>query len=92
MISEKLIDRLKYKTAQQLSEKVRVGRRHALSSISRCCVVLTDDGRDTREVIFDEPSTIGQLAARVGPDEWVVSIKMRRVPRRARAAMVLAAE
>lgn len=92
MITEKLIDRLNHQAAVNLADKVRKGRRHALSSISRCCVVLTDDGRDTREVIFDQPPTIGELEARVGPDAWVVSIKMRRVSRRARQIQVIAAE
>jgi len=92
MITEKLNDRLQHQAAQRMAEKVRAGRRHALSSISKCCVVTTDDGRDTRDVIFDQPPTIGELVARVGPDAWVVSVKMRRVPHRARDAIVLAAE
>lgn len=92
MITDQLVDRLHVHAAQQLAEKVRRGRRHALSSISRCCVVLTDDGRNTREVVFDQPPTIGQLEARVGPDAWVVSVKMRRVPRRVRQRQAVAAE
>lgn len=92
MISNQLIDRLSHQAALNLADRVRAGRRQALSSISRCCVVLTDDGRDTREVIFDQPPTIGQLEARVGPDAWVVSVKMRRVPRRARQRRAIAAE
>ncbi|PIE13508.1 MAG: hypothetical protein CSA68_11670 [Rhodobacterales bacterium] len=81
MITDQLINRLHLQAADRLSEKVREGRRHALSSISSCCVVVTDDGRDTREVVFDQPPTIGQLEARVGSDAWVVSVRMRRVPR-----------
>lgn len=92
MITDQLINRLHVQAAQQLAEKVRMGRRRALSSISRCCVVLTDDGRNTREVVFDQPPTIGQLESRVGPDAWVVSVKMRRVPRRARQRRAIAAE
>lgn len=92
MITDKLIDRLNVQAAHHLVTKVRKGRRHALSSISLCCVVLTDDGRNTREEIFDQPPTIGQLEARVGPDAWVVSIKMRRMPRRARQRRAIAAE
>jgi hypothetical protein len=75
-----------------MTERVRDGRRRALLSISRCCVVVTDDGRETRELIFDHPPTIGQLADRIGPDAWVVSVAVRRVPRSARAAGALAAE
>lgn len=92
MITDQLIDRLNHQVAVNLADKVRKGRRRALSSISRCCIVLTDDGRDTREVIFNQPPTIGQLEARVGPDAWIVSVKMRRVPRRARQRQAVAAE
>lgn len=91
MITEKLIDRLNHQATLNLADRIRAGRRHALSSISRCCVVLTDDGRDRREEIFDQPPTIGELESRVGPDAWVVSIKMRRVPRRARQRRAIAA-
>lgn len=63
-----------------------------MSSISRCCVVLADDGRDNREVVLDQPPTIGQLEARVGPDARVVSVKMWCVPRRARQRRAIAAE
>lgn len=75
-----------------MAEKVREGRRRALLAISKCCVVVTDDGRETRELIFDKPPTIGQLAERVGPDIWVVSVSMRRVPRRERLTLMMAAE
>lgn len=92
MITEHLITRLDQQAAQRMAEKVREGRRCALSSISRCAVVVTDDGRETRELIFDKPPTIGQLAERTGPDIWVVSVSMRRVPRRERLALMLAAE
>ena len=92
MITEKLVDRLYAQASQSMSEKAREGRRKALVTISRCCVVVTDDGTQTRELIFDQPPTIGQLADRVGPDTWVVSVSMRRVPRRARATQAVAAE
>lgn len=92
MITEHLITRLDQQAAQRMAEKVREGRTRALSSISRCAVVVTDDGRETRELIFDKPPTIGQLAERAGPDIWVVSVSMRRVPRRQRLALMLAAE
>ncbi len=85
MITEKLIDRLNSHAAQRLVSAVRKGRRNALSSISRCCVVTTDDGREMREVIFDQPPTIGQLTERVGPDAWVVSVAMKRRARQRRA-------
>ena len=92
MTSTILIDRLSAEAMQRMAQKVRDGRRRALSSISRCCVVVTDDGRDTREVIFDQPPKIGQLEACVGSDAWVVSVKMRRVPQRARQRLGIAAE
>ncbi|MBV1897713.1 MAG: hypothetical protein KUG70_14725 [Rhodobacteraceae bacterium] len=89
MITEKLIDRLNSHAAQQLVARVRKRRRNALAVISRCCVVTTDDGLETREVIFDQPPTIGQLTERVGSDAWVVSVAMKRTARQRRA---LAAE
>ena len=92
MITEKLVDRLNAQAARGMAEQVREGRRRALLSISRCCVVVTDDGRETRELIFDHPPTIGQLADRIGPDAWVVSVAMRRVPQRARQSLGIAAE
>lgn len=92
MTSTFLIDRLNAEAMQRMAQKVRDRRRRALSSISRCCVVVTDDGRETRDLIFDHPPTIGQLADRIGPDAWVVSVKMRRVPQRARQRFAVAAE
>ncbi len=92
MITETLIDRLNVQAAQRLVTNVRKGRRRALSSIPKCCIVTTDDGRETREAIFDQPPTIGQLGACVGPDAWVVAVKMRRLPRRARQRQAIAAE
>ncbi|MDC9701362.1 MAG: hypothetical protein PSN37_03935 [Alphaproteobacteria bacterium] len=68
------------------------GRRRALAIIARYCVVTTDDGRETREVIFDQPPTVGQLVKRVGPDAWVVSVAMKRRPRKARQRLAIAAE
>ncbi|WP_146010256.1 hypothetical protein [Acidimangrovimonas sediminis] len=92
MISEKLTDRLNADAMRRMAGKVRQGRRRALLTISRCCVVVTDDGRETRELIFDEPPTIGQLTERVGQDVWVLSVQMRRVPRTARLRRAVAAE
>lgn len=92
MITENLITRLNVQAAQRLVTNVRRGRRRALSSISRCCIVTTDDGRDMREVIFDQPPTVGQLVKRVGPDAWVVAVKMRRRPRAKRPVQAIAAE
>lgn len=92
MIYENLIDRLNAQAAQRLVANVRKGRRRALAIISRYCIVTTDDGHNTRVVIFDQPPTVGQLVKRVGPDAWVVSIKMRRVPSRACRRHAIAAE
>lgn len=90
MITDNLIERLNAEAAKRLAEKVREGRRRALSSISRCCVVVTDDGTQTRELTFDQPPTIGELVDRAGPDTWVVSVTMRLVPRKARQRQVAA--
>lgn len=81
-VSNHLINRLNTEAAQRLVARVRKGRRKALAAISQYCVVTTDDGRQTREVIFDQPPTIGQLVDRVGQDAWVVSVRMRRGGRR----------
>lgn len=92
MTTEKLADRLNADAVRRMAEMVRLGRRRALLSVSRCSVVVTDDGRETRELMFDEPPTIGQLTERAGPDVWVVSVAMRRVPRTARQRRAIAAE
>ena len=92
MISNQLLDRLSHQAALILVDKVRKGRRHATLLISRYRVGLTDDRRGTHEVIFDQLPTIGLLEARVGPDAWVVSVKMRPVPRGARQRRAVAAE
>ena len=92
MTSETLINRLHLQAAERLKEKVREGRRRALSSISRCCVVVTDDGMTTQELIFDQPPTLRELAEHVEPDQWVVAVQMRRRARTARQRRVLAAE
>lgn len=92
MISEKLVDRLHARAAQSLARKAQEGRKRALLTISRCVVVTTDDGAATAQHVFDRPPTIGELAHRVGPDAWVVSIAMRRIPRRERVALMQAAE
>lgn len=78
MIHEKLIDRLNSHATRRGVVNVRRGRRDALAIISRYCVVTTDNGRETREVEFAQPPTVGQLIKRVGPDAWVVSVKMQR--------------
>lgn len=92
MITNNLIDRLNAQATHHLVTNVHKGRRRALAIISRYCVVTTDGGRETREVVFAQPPTVGQLVARVGPDAWVVAVKMRRRPRKARQRQALAAE
>lgn len=63
--------------------------RDAVNAISRTVVTITHDGVATREKIFDQPPTIGRLAECVGPDVWVVSVAMKRRPRRARQTLTL---
>lgn len=92
MIYENLLEGLNAQAAQLLIASARKGRRNAISAISRYCVVTTDDGHTTKELLFDQPPTVGQLVKRVGPDAWVVSIKMRRRPRKARQRLAVAAE
>ncbi|MCB2124763.1 MAG: hypothetical protein H6897_08820 [Rhodobacteraceae bacterium] len=91
-VNEELVDRLSTEVGRRLSDKARAGRRRALARISRCCVTVTDDGRTTREVWFDQTPTLGQLVARLGPECYVVSIAMKRRPLRERIRLALAAE
>lgn len=91
-MNEDLIDRLSSEAGRRLADKARAGRRRALARISRCCVTVTRDGKTTREVLFDETPTLGELVARVGPDCYVVNIAMKRRPLRERIRLAIAAE
>lgn len=92
MIAEELIDRLVSETSDRLGETGRIGRRRALSVIQECRVLLTEDGKDTWEEVFDRPPTLGQLMMRVGANAFVVAVNMQRRPGRVRANLRLAAE
>jgi hypothetical protein len=78
MVSEPLLLRLHERVARETSQKVREGRKRALAALHRHYVIVTDDGRQTKEVWFEQPPTIQELSDRVGPDRWVVSVGMRR--------------
>ena len=76
-ICEDLIDRLSEETDERLADRGRVGRRKALAAIAEFRVLLTEDGRDTWEEVFDRPPTLKQLLARVGPKAFFVSVGLR---------------
>lgn len=78
MTTEPLLLRLHERVARETAKKVRDGRRRALAVLLRHYVVVTDDGVATREEWFDQPPTMRELLARIGPDRWVVSVGMRR--------------
>lgn len=59
MNTKNLIARHHHRAAQPLSEKVRNRRGRALSPITKYRFVTPGDGRETREVIFDQPATVG---------------------------------
>ena len=91
-ISENLINRLNSETGQRLLDVARAGRKRALSLITKCCVVVTDDGYQTREVVFASTPTLRQLMDRVGGEVFVVSVQMRRITHRERVTFQVAAE
>ena len=91
-VNDELVDRLSCEANRRLSDTARANRRRTLSKLSCCCVTVTNDGVTTEDVIFDETPTIGQIADRVGPDFYVVSVGMKRRPMRDRFRMALAAE
>lgn len=87
-----LIDRLSTETGRRLGDLARRRRKQALTRLSRHFVVITDDGITTRETMFEQPPTLGQLIDRVGPDVFVVAVRMQRKSLRARFRQALAAE
>lgn len=108
MIAEDLIERLATETRERLASDSRArqrsesrqhleatgraGRRRALSVIQECRVLLTEDGENTWEEVFDRPPTIAQLMTRVGADAFVVAVSMQRRTARDRDTIRLAAE
>ncbi len=62
-------------------EQARAGRRRALRSIGEVVVVATDDGRSTRETVFEMPLTLGELCARLGAGTVVTALRTERRPR-----------
>ncbi|MCX8507589.1 MAG: hypothetical protein ORN49_01705 [Rhodobacteraceae bacterium] len=91
-IDERLIHRLTVETGERLLGRARDGRVKALQSIRAFVVTLTRDGARSREEIFDEPPTVGQIAARAGNEVFVVSVKLQNRARSARLVEVIAAE
>jgi hypothetical protein len=91
-ITTTLIERLSSETGRRLQALARRKRSHALSSLSKFYVVLTDDGLETRETMFDQPPTLGELVDQVGSDVFVVAVQMRRRPLTARIRPAVAAE
>lgn len=75
---EPLLLRLHERVAREMCQKVRDGRTRALAALHRHYVIVTDDGRKTQELWFEQPPTIQELSERIGPDLWVVSVGMRR--------------
>lgn len=76
-----------------LLRRARERRREALVAQAHCVVTTTRDGRETREHLFDQVPTLGALLARVGPDAFVVAVRMERPAARALSAgYALAAE
>lgn len=78
MADEGLILRLNSQAAQRMTLRSRLRNLKSMLNSQRC-VVHIDDGLRTRELIFDQPPTVRQLAGHVGRDDWIVSVKMRRV-------------
>ena len=77
-IAATLIDRLNSETGRRLVSLAQRKRQTAVAAISRFYVVITDDGRVTRETTFDRPPTLGELVDEVGPGACVVAVQMRR--------------
>jgi len=91
-VSTELIDRINMETSQRLAARARQGRLRALDVISHWCVVVTDDGDKTRDLIFEKSPTIGQIAEQADPDAYLVSIGKRKKSLRERVRLVIAAE
>lgn len=87
-----LIDRLSTETGRRLGDLARRRRKQALARLTRHFVVVTDDGITTRETMFEQPPTLGQLIDRVGADVFVVAVRLQRKSLRARVRQALAAE
>lgn len=90
-VSNDLIERLSTETGRRMIDHARHGRIRALAHISRVCVTVTRDGRTTREELFDQTPTLGDIIDRVGPEAFIVSIKMKRKSLRERIRLALAA-
>lgn len=88
-VPDELIDRLSSETGRRLVEKARKGRRRAVSRISKFAVTVTHDGVATEELIFDRAPTLAEIAARVGDQAFVVSVRLKRKGLRERARLLL---
>lgn len=65
-------------SGRALAARARAGRKRALSAIAQYCVVITEDGQATREVLFSQPPTMDELSRQVSPGAFVVSVRMNR--------------
>ncbi len=65
-------------SGRALAARARAGRKRALSAIAQYCVVVTEDGQATREVLFSQPPTLRELCQQISPAAFVVSVRMNR--------------
>jgi hypothetical protein len=77
MVADELVDRLDDEIGRRLLEQGRARRKRALAAIAEVRVLVTTDGDDAWEEVFDRPPTLGQLVARVGTTAFVVSVSTR---------------
>jgi hypothetical protein len=92
MITENLIDRLNAEVARRMTEKARARRLDALASLPRDYIAtVTLDGQQTREITFDRPPTVEDLAD-AAPNHFVVAVRMARRSLRERVRQAIAAE
>lgn len=90
-VSDRLIDDISSETGRQLAERARQRRHRALGAVAQYCVTFTEDGRNTREILFSHPPTMRQMTGVLGPEAFVVSVRMHR-DRSGVSRRVLAAE
>lgn len=77
MIADALIARLDDEIGQRLLDMGRERRKRALSALAEVRVLVTTDGDDAWEEVFEAPPTLGQLVERVGTRAFVVSVTTR---------------
>ena len=82
MPSEGLIKRLDEQVSRRKMPDIDLANKHAFALFRHHYVVRVDDGRDTQEIVFDEPPTLAELAAYTSEEAWIVSVRTRRSFRR----------